>query len=382
MAAVRQVNPQWPPSGERRASLACRNPEKHLIVAGTGRAGTSFLVRYLTELGLDTTLARNGDRASWDAEANAGLENLLVSGANLPYVIKSPWISEYVEQILKEERFKIDAFIVPVRDLVEVATSRVVLEQRAIHQHNPWMADQLDRSWETYGHTPGGLVYSLNPLDQARLLAVQFHQLVLEGGRGRHSACFSRIPKDRGRLGISAQILATDSAAGDYRGLGSRRPRQSRGRGEGSGHERNFQGSAQQRHLPEGAAARAALPEPDRNRQHRASARNQPASPGAKATIVGARLVRPKGGATEVLEPMFVTVVKPHYRLDTKGRFYFVTRKGELVFSGMFLGGLAARREARQAGCPDEAEDGQGAVKQDRVAEKAGFEAANSRPPR
>ena len=36
---------------------------------------------------------------------------------------------------------------------------------------------------------------------------------------------------------------------------------------------------------------------------------------------------------------MFITVVKPHYRLDTKGRFYFVTRKGELVFAGMFLGG-------------------------------------------
>jgi hypothetical protein len=195
MAAVRQVNPQWPPSGERRASLARQNPEKHLIIAGTGRAGTSFLVRYLTELGLDTTLARNGDRASWDAEANAGLENLLVSGANLPYVIKSPWISEYVEQILKEERFKIDAFIVPVRDLVEVATSRVVLEQRAIHQHNPWMADQLDRSWETYGHTPGGLVYSLNPLDQARLLAVQFHQLVLKASEAGIPLVFPVFPR-------------------------------------------------------------------------------------------------------------------------------------------------------------------------------------------
>src|ERR1700734_3830197 len=195
MAAVRQVNPQWPPSGERRASLACQNPEKHLIIAGTGRAGTSFLVCYLTELGLDTTLARNGDRASWDAEANAGLENLLVSGADLPYVIKSPWISEYVEQILKEERFKIDAFIVPVRDLVEVATSRVVLEQRAIHQHNPWMADQLDRSWETYGHTPGGLVYSLNPLDQARLLAVQFHQLVLKASEAGIPLVFPVFPR-------------------------------------------------------------------------------------------------------------------------------------------------------------------------------------------
>ena len=40
-----------------------------------------------------------GDRADWDVEANAGLENLLVSGDNLPYVVKSPWISEYIDQI-------------------------------------------------------------------------------------------------------------------------------------------------------------------------------------------------------------------------------------------------------------------------------------------
>jgi hypothetical protein len=181
MAAVqRRVDPQWPQSAKPQTDPAHQKPEKHLIIAGTGRAGTSFLVRYLTELGLDTTLARHGEGARWDSEANAGLESLLVSGANLPYVVKSPWISEYVDQILNEKQFRIDAFIVPVRDLVEAATSRVVLEQRAIHQHNPWMADQLDRTWETYGHTAGGLVYSLNPLDQARLLAVQFHQLVLK----------------------------------------------------------------------------------------------------------------------------------------------------------------------------------------------------------
>ena len=196
MAAVRrQVNPQWPPSRERQASPAAQTPEKHLIIAGTGRAGTSFLVRYLTELGLDTTLARNGERAGWDSEANAGLENLLISGANLPYVVKSPWIGEYVDQVLKEGQFKIDAFIVPVRDLVEAATSRVVLEQRAIHQHNPWMADQLDRTWETYGHTAGGLVYSLNPLDQARLLAVQFHRLVLKVAEAGIPLVFPVFPR-------------------------------------------------------------------------------------------------------------------------------------------------------------------------------------------
>ena len=176
MTAVRRrLDPEWRQNGEPQA--APQRPETHLVIAGTGRAGTSFLVRYLTELGLDTTLARNGDRAGWDSEANAGLENQLIVGTDLPYVVKSPWIGEYVEQILNQKQWKIDAFVVPVRDLVEAATSRVVLEQRAIHQHNPWMAEELDRTWETYGHTAGGLVYSLNPLDQARLLAVQFHRL-------------------------------------------------------------------------------------------------------------------------------------------------------------------------------------------------------------
>jgi hypothetical protein len=196
MAVVRrQVNPRWAPDGEVQPDLAPKSPERHLIIAGTGRAGTSFLVRYLTELGLDTTLARNGDRASWDADANAGLENQLVCGVNLPYVVKSPWIGEYVDQILNEKQFKIDAFIVPVRDLVEAATSRVVLEQRAIHQHNSWMADQLDRTWETYGHTAGGLVYSLNPLDQARILAVQFHQLVLKASEAGIPVVFPVFPR-------------------------------------------------------------------------------------------------------------------------------------------------------------------------------------------
>ena len=194
--ARRQAKSQPAPSAELQLPFQPLSP---LAITSSspepaGR-GTSFLVRYLTELGLDTTLARNGDRSDWDIEANAGLENLLVSGENLPYVVKSPWISEYIDQVLNETRFKVDAFIVPVRDLVEAATSRVVLEQRSIHEHNPWMADRLDKTWETYGHTPGGLVYSLNPLDQARLLAVQFHRLVLKASEAGVPIVFPVFPR-------------------------------------------------------------------------------------------------------------------------------------------------------------------------------------------
>jgi hypothetical protein len=73
---------------------------------------------------------------------------------------------------------------------------------------------------------------------------------------------------------------------------------------------------------------------------------------------------------------MFISVVKPHYRLDTKGRFYLVTRKGELVIAGAFLSALSALREPRQGGLPDEAQDGHGRIKQHRIFEGVGPEAA------
>jgi hypothetical protein len=181
-------------------TAAAQPPTRHLVIAGTGRAGTSFLVRYLTELGLDTTLSRRGKAAGWDDAANAGLEELLVGGGeHLPYVVKSPWIGEHIEQVLADPSIKVDAILVPVRDLVEAATSRAVLEMRAIHQRAPWMA-QLDRSWEVWAGTAGGVVYSLNPLDQARLLAVGFHNLVwraVEAEVPVHFLAFPRLVEDK-----------------------------------------------------------------------------------------------------------------------------------------------------------------------------------------
>jgi hypothetical protein len=152
---------------------------RHLLIAGTGRAGTSFLVRYLAELGLDTHLGRRGVSPGWDEDANAGLEDapFLTPDADLPYVIKSPWLYQFIDDLLAEATLVPDAVVIPVRDLVEAATSRCVIEQRAVHQNAPWMS-RFDPSWEEWAYVPGGVIYSLNPIDQGRLLAVGFHHLV------------------------------------------------------------------------------------------------------------------------------------------------------------------------------------------------------------
>jgi hypothetical protein len=150
---------------------------KHLLIAGTGRAGTSFLVRFLTDLGLDTHISRFGDGA-WDQAAQAGLENTpWYPSADLPYVLKSPWAYQFIDEILANPGIEIEAMIIPMRDLIDAASSRTIVELRAIHQRTPWMAGGR-RTWEDWGWTAGGTVFSLNPIDQARLLAVGFHRLV------------------------------------------------------------------------------------------------------------------------------------------------------------------------------------------------------------
>ena len=156
-----------------------RKPGAHLAIAGTGRAGTSFLVRYLTELGLDTHLARHGEDGSWDDYANAGLETVPLPDhhSDLPYVVKYPWLHQCIDDILASKTMRLDAVVIPVRDLGEAAVSRTLVELQAMHRSLPWLVE-MDQSWEVWGSTPGGLTYSLNPLDQGRLLAVGFHQLI------------------------------------------------------------------------------------------------------------------------------------------------------------------------------------------------------------
>jgi hypothetical protein len=168
----------------------------HIFIAGTGRSGTSFLVRYLTELGLDTHISRRGKDAYWDEAANAGFEDIALSTGPeaLPYVVKSPWLYQYIGELIARKAVRINVVIIPVRDLVDAATSRSVVERRAIHQTAPWLA-KLNKSWEHWGYTPGGSVFSLSPMDQARLLAVGFHTLIESLVRADIPILFLEFPR-------------------------------------------------------------------------------------------------------------------------------------------------------------------------------------------
>jgi len=153
--------------GEPVPPLADATPRRHVVIAGTGRAGTSFLVRFLGRCGLDV-----GFPTGFDRRARAGLEHYLLD-EDVPYVVKDPWLFTYCDDV-DLGQIGIDALIVPVRDPLVSARSRV-LQDRIAMAEGPWAGRPPS---DVTCSVPAGVIYSLDPIDQARILAVGFHKLI------------------------------------------------------------------------------------------------------------------------------------------------------------------------------------------------------------
>jgi hypothetical protein len=104
---------------------------RKVIIAGTGRAGTTLLVQVLTDLGLDTGFTPD---AEIDARAAAGLE-LPAAGRNSPRIIKSPHLSRWLAGLLDDGRIEVEHVVIPIRDLDVAAASRVRLARYGADLH-------------------------------------------------------------------------------------------------------------------------------------------------------------------------------------------------------------------------------------------------------
>ncbi len=103
------------------------------VIAGTGRAGTTFLVRVLSRAGADTGFrCINGiwyDTCTGGI-ANAGFERHprptdgRVSWERLPMVVKDPRLSLWIDD-LEESGFAFAGIVAPVRNLHDAAESRI-----------------------------------------------------------------------------------------------------------------------------------------------------------------------------------------------------------------------------------------------------------------
>jgi hypothetical protein len=147
------------------AAAPISKPGEHIIISGTGRTGTTFLVQYFTALGFDTGYSLDEARSAIDPISFAGLERAL-SRPELPYVIKSPHFADQLGRALVARRLRIRAAIIPVRNLHHAAESR-----RRVHREAAAAGRDPMR-------TPGTLWSNPVPEQQEALLAEKFHKLI------------------------------------------------------------------------------------------------------------------------------------------------------------------------------------------------------------
>lgn len=144
----------------------------HILIGGTGRAGTTLLVQYFTALGFDTGFTLEQATTRVDPISRGGLEHslgrTLGRGEPLPYVAKSPWFAKSLGDHLASGELKVRCCIVPMRSLFGAAESRRSVSERA---------GLAGRDPDKH---PGGMIRAKRGphKGQEEKLAVQFYKLL------------------------------------------------------------------------------------------------------------------------------------------------------------------------------------------------------------
>lgn len=105
--------------------------ERHVIVTGTGRAGTTFLIQLFTHLGLDTGFDSAALTLSPLARAGLEIAPRALAAPGAPYIVKSPYFCDALEGLLKSF-VQIEHAIVPVRQFEAAAASRVHVQDASL----------------------------------------------------------------------------------------------------------------------------------------------------------------------------------------------------------------------------------------------------------
>jgi len=93
-----------------------------IFITGTGRCGTTFLIKLFTFLEFNTGFTRDNYKYSIVDKCNAGMEHFYQ--ANF-YIIKNPTIINNIPDIISNKNVKIKQMIIPIRDYEESVKSRV-----------------------------------------------------------------------------------------------------------------------------------------------------------------------------------------------------------------------------------------------------------------
>ena len=145
-----------------------------MVIAGTGRAGTTFLVQLLTALGIETGFKDIHDGVY--ENCHAGMEKDIREPSS-PYIVKSPSLCDTLAEVMASGNYVIDHLFIPIRDLEAAAMSRISVSSQAQGTQSKWR-QRLIGKFKHKKAVPGGLIDTDNPQEQLPILAEKLYRLI------------------------------------------------------------------------------------------------------------------------------------------------------------------------------------------------------------
>lgn len=149
--------------------------KKHILITGTGRTGTTFLVELFTNLGFDTGFNTQDIKEQKFEIARAGLEyDLRLDGC--PYVVKDPAFCDYADEVFSNTSISIEHIFIPIRNLQGAVESRKTVTEAT-------KKTSLKNKFRSFlglkQHIPGGLWQTSNHKEQEIILLNKLYSLML-----------------------------------------------------------------------------------------------------------------------------------------------------------------------------------------------------------
>ncbi|MCK4921465.1 MAG: hypothetical protein KAS71_10495 [Bacteroidales bacterium] len=161
----------------------------HVIFAGTGRAGTTFIMTILTKLGLDTGYKAEDIEKNIDKNARAGLERN-IRKPDAPYIVKSPHISHYINDVIDSSDIIIDHAFIPIRDIDAAAKSRVFVSKSARNKKS-----LIKRIFSSNRGYAGGMTRTSSPKKQKAILLRDLSHMLVSMANNFVPITFIHYPK-------------------------------------------------------------------------------------------------------------------------------------------------------------------------------------------
>lgn len=142
-----------------------------ILITGTGRCGTTFLIKLFTFLEFDTGFNKNNYESYIYSNCNSGMEKQY--NAN-HYILKNPTFIGNIRKILKDKSIKIKYVMIPIRDLKASAKSR---NEHGNNNGGLWNATDETSQIAYYEHILSNYLYVSNKYDIATIF-IDFDRMI------------------------------------------------------------------------------------------------------------------------------------------------------------------------------------------------------------